>query len=260
MRRTLVLLIAFTIPALLAGCGFNGGDPMEEIFERTYQVDTAATLSLSNQDGSIRIYGADIKEVKLHAIKKAYRTERLGQISVNVVAAPDSVSITTSYPPRKRWGVGDRSGTVDYILVVPQTCKISNVTLANGEMLIDGMRGEFVNAHLKNGRLYGHNCFGNVRFSVATGGLDLNYDWWEQWKFSISAEAENGGIHAFIPADASFHLIAESENGRISNDFAEQEQRHPDDHKIDMLIGPAPEAEVNMRAGDGNIEIAATGP
>ena len=261
MRRTLVLLTISAIPALFAGCGFNGGDrTVEEIFERTYQVDPAATLSLSNQDGSIRIYGADIKEVRLQAIKKAYSTERLGQISVNVAAAPDSVSITTSYPPRKRWGLGDRSGTVDYILVVPQTCKISNAALANGEMLIDGMRGEFVNAHLKNGRLYGRNCFGNVRFSVSTGGLDIDYDWWEQSKFSINAEAENGGIHAFIPADASFHLIAEAENGRISNDFAEQEQRHADDHKIDMLIGPAPKAEVNLRARDGNIEIGATGP
>lgn len=261
MCRTLVLLTISAIPGLFAGCGFNGGDrTVEEIFERTYQVDPAAALSLINQDGSIRIYGANITEVRLQAIKKAYSTERLGQISVNVTAAPDAVSITTSYPPRKRWGWGDRSGTVDYILVVPQNCQISNAVLANGEMLIDGMRGEFVNAHLKSGRLYGRNCFGNVRLSVATGGLDINYDWWEQGKFSINVEAENGGIHAFIPADASFHLIADAESGRISNDFAEQEQRHADDRKIDMLIGPAPDAEVNMRAGDGNIEIGATGP
>jgi hypothetical protein len=260
MRRTLVLLTVFAIPALLAGC-FNGGDrTVEEIFERTYQVDPAATLSLSNQDGSIRIYGADIKEVRLRAIKKAYSTERLGQISVNVAVAPDSVSITTSHPPGKRWSLGDRSGTIDYILVVPQTCKISNAALANGEMLIDGMRGEFVNAHLKNGRLYGHNCFGDVRFSVTTGGIDFSYDWWEQRKFSINVEIESGRIHAFIPRNASFHLVADADNGRISNDFAEQGQRHAGDRKIDMLIGPAPEPEVKLRTRDGNVEISETNP
>ena len=261
MRRTLVLLTISAIPALFAGCDFDGGDRIvEEIFEQTYQVDPAATLSLSNQDGSIGIYGADITEIRLQAIKKAYSAERLGKISVKVAAAPDSVSITTSYPPRKRWGLGDRSGTVDYILVVPQTCKISNASLANGEILIDGMRGESVNAHLKNGRLYGRNCFSNVRLSVSTGGLDIDYDWWEQSKFSINVEVENGGIHAFIPAHASFRLSADAESGRISNDFAEQEQRHHDDHKIDMSIGPAPGPEVTLRARDGNIEIGATGP
>jgi hypothetical protein len=261
MRRTLVLLILSAIPALFAGCGFNSSDRIvEETFEQTYQVDPGATVSLSNQDGSIRIYGADIKEIRLEATKKAYSIERLGKISVNVAATPDSVSITTSYPPRKRWGLADRSGTVDYILVVPQTCKISNASLANGEMLIDGMRGEFVNAHLKNGRLFGRNCFGNIRLSVAMGGLDIDYDWWEDRKFSINVEVENGGIHAFIPADASFHLMADAESGRISNDFAEQQQRHADDRKIDMLIGPAPKSEVILRARDGNIDLGATSP
>jgi hypothetical protein len=246
---------------LFASCGFDGGDrTLEEIAEHDYQVDPSATLSLSNEDGSIRIYGADIKEIKLQAIKKAYSAERLSKISVNVSAGPDAVSIETSYPPKKRWGLGDRSGTVDYILVVPQTCKISKVNLGSGEILIEGMRGESVDAHLKTGRLFGHNCFGRVHLSVVNGGIDIFYDWWEQRKFSIEAEIENGGIHAFIPSEASFHLIAETEDGRIANDFAEKEQRHADDRKIDMLIGAAPEPEVKLLARDGNVMIVETNP
>lgn len=258
-KRAPVLLIISAIPVLLAGCGFDGGDrTLEDVVEQTYKVDPTVNLSLSNADGSIRIYGADVAEIKLQAIKKAYSAERLGKISVHVSVQPGAVSIETNYPPKKTWGLGDRSGTVDYILVVPQTCKISKLELATGEMLIGGMRGEIVNAHLVNGRLYAHNCFGNVHLTAINGGIDIFYDWWEEQKFAINAEIENGGVRAFIPSEASFHLIAETKEGRISNDFAEKEQRHAGDSKIDMLIGAAPEAEVKLRARDGNIKIGET--
>lgn len=254
-------LCGFAAIALLcAGCGFDGGDrTLEEVVEQNYQVNPTVTLRIINGDGSIRIYAAKTTEIKLQAIKKAYSARRLTEIFVNVSARPDSVSIETYFPPKKTWGLGDRSGTVDYILVVPQTCEISKVELANGEMLIEGTRGEVVDASLINGRLFARNCFGNVHLRVVSGGLDVSYDWWEQTKFSINAEIVNGGVRAFIPGEASFHLIAETDDGQIANDFTEKEQRRAGSiRKIDMLIGPAPEAEVKLRARDGNIRIAET--
>ena len=260
MRRNRHSLKFLTLPAiavLFAGCGLGGGDrTLEEVAEQTYKVDATATLSLSNADGSVRIYGTDTTEIKLRAIKKTYSAERLSKISVNVSAQPGSVSIETNYPPKKTWGLGDRSGTVDYILVVPQTCKISRLDLVNGEILIDGLRGEAVHANLVNGRLYAHNCFSDVHLSVITGGLDVSYNSWEQRKFSIDAQIVNGHTHVFIPGDASFHVVAETEDGQIDNAFAEQAQRNGDDvSKIDMVIGKTPEAEFRLRAKNGNIQI-----
>ncbi len=256
-RRSLNFLIVPAITVLLAGCGFHGGDQtLEEIVEQTYKVDATATLSLSNTDGSVRIYGTDTTEIILQAIKKTYSAERLSKISVNVSAQPGSVSIETNYPPKKTWGLGDRSGTVDYILVVPQTCKISRLDLVNGEILIDGLRGEAVHANLVNGRLYAHNCFSDVHLSVITGGLDVSYNSWEQRKFSIDAQIVNGHTHVFIPGDASFHVVAETEDGQIDNAFAEQAQRNGEDvSKIDLVIGTTPEAEFRLRAKNGNIQI-----
>src|SRR6202049_962086 len=249
-RRSLNFLILPAIAVLLAGCGLGGGDQtLEEIVEQTYKIDATATLSLSNIDGSIRIYGIDTTEIKLRAIKKAYSAQRLSKISVNVSVQPGSVSIETEYPPKKTWGLGDRSGTVDYILVVPQTCKISRLDLANGEILIDGMRGEAIHAKLVNGRLYAHNCFSDVHLSVITGGLDVSYDRWELRKFSIDAQIVNGHTHVFIPGDASFHVVAETEDGQIDNAFTEQAQRNGDDvSKIDLVIGTTPVLELRLRA------------
>lgn len=256
-KRELLLLIGAAIAALFAGCGLKGGDEaLEEIVEQTYQVDPAARLSISNTDGAIRIYGADITEIRIHAVKKAYSTVRLRRIDINISAQPGAVSIETNYPPKKTWGLGDRSGTVDYTVVVPQTCVISRLDLAAGEILVEGLRGGSAHAHLTNGRLFAHNCFGDIDLTAENGGIDVYYDWWENKRFSINAEIADGNMRAFIPGDASFHLIAEAEDGHIANDFAEKEQRQPSVRKIDRIIGTQAGAEVRLRARSGNIKIA----
>ena len=256
-KRSLNFLILPVITALFVGCGLGSGDrTLEEIVEQTYKVNATATLSISNAEGSIRIYGTDTTEIKLRAIKKTYSAGRLSKISVNVSAQPDSVSIETNYPPKKTWGLGDRSGTVDYVLVVPQTCKISRLDLANGEILIENLRGESVQASLTNGRLYAHNCFSDAHLSVITGGLDVSYNLWEQRKFLIDAQIINGHMHVLIPGDASFHVVAETEDGLIDNAFAEQAQRNGEDvSKIDAVVGSTPKAEFRFRAKNGNVQI-----
>ena len=245
----------------LAGCGFNSGDQaFEETVEQTYQVDPTVTLAISNADGSVRVYGADITEISVKAVKKALSAERLRKIDIKISAQHDAVSIETHYPPKKPWGFGDRSGTVDYILIVPQTCTISKLDLTNGEVLVEGLRGPNVQAHLENGRIFSHNCFGNIHLTAINGGIDLYYDWWEEErKFSIDAAIVNGGVRAFIPIDASFHLIAETEDGQIANDFAEKEKRHAGGvTRIDEIVGTNAEAKVRLHAKSGNIKVGET--
>jgi hypothetical protein len=259
-KRSLVLLILTPI-TFLTGCGLNGGDrTLEETVEQTYPVDPTATLAISNADGSVRVYGADVTEISVKAVKKALSAARLRKIDVNISARHDAVSIETNYPPKKTWGFGDRSGTVDYILIVPQTCKIAKLDLTNGEVLVEGMRSPNVQAHLENGRIFSHNCFGNIHLTAINGGIDLYYDWWEEeQKFLIDAAIVNGSVRAFIPIDASFHLIAETEEGHIANDFAEKEQRHAVGvTRIDRIVGTNTEAEVRLHAKSGNIKVGET--
>ncbi|HAF04353.1 MAG TPA: hypothetical protein DCG89_11215 [Spartobacteria bacterium] len=246
--------------ALLSGCGESIEQPLEQVTEKDYVVDPAANFSIRNRDGSIRIYGSDKPEMTVQAIKKAYSADRLNKIAVNISVQPHSVSIETNFPPMPRWGLFDRSGTVDYIIIVPETSKITRVELINGEVSIDGIRGGNVDASLTTGRLYGHNCFGDLRLAVNNGGLDLGYDWWEQRSFSVDAKIARGNARAFIPGDASFHLVAESLNGKVASDFTEQKQRNGQLTKIDTLIGTNPGPDVKIHAMEGNIKIVEVNP
>ncbi len=251
----------FLAGSLLTACGPAVDSTLEQTIEQTYALDPTADISITNQAGSIRIYGSDVAEIKLQAVKKAYTTERLNGIAVNVTAKPNSISIETKFPLKRTWGFSDRSGTVDYVLVVPQTARVPRLELENGEVLIEGMRGAKVNVQLGTGRLFAHNCFANLDLAVNTGNVALIYDWWENSKFSVKANIADGNGLAFIPSDASFHLVAEAPNGKIDNDFTEKEQRNGDAlPKIDMLVGGGGEVGIEIRATDGNIKIAEANP
>lgn len=234
---------------------------LEDVIEENYAIEPTAKVSIRNDEGSILIYGADITEMKMQATKRAYNPERLAKISVNVSVQPGEVAIETQYPPKPKWGWSDRSGTVDYVLILPWTCDISRLELGTGEIVIDGMRGDSVHANLENGRLFGHNCFCDFTAAVTNGGLDIGYDWWETHKFSVDAQIVNGNARAFIPGEAVFHLAAASVNGHVASDFTEKEHRQQSAvSKIDRVIGGVSEIDLKIHAINGSIKIAEAVP
>jgi hypothetical protein len=244
---------------LLVGCGSS--EPLEQIIEQTYPVNPAASIKITNIDGTIELHGSPKPEVHLQAIKKAYTTARLGGIAVNVKAQIDGIAIDTQIPSAKEWSLGDRSGTVDYVVVVPQTAKTVQVELRNGEILVAGMFNGEVRATLENGRVFVRNCFGEVHAASGTGALTVIYDWWEQHKFSADARITDGNLFAVIPSDASFRVHAEAPTGKIGNDFTDQEQRTGATlTKLDAVVGDSPEVVINLRADDGNIKIVEANP
>jgi hypothetical protein len=178
---------------------------------------------------------------------------------MDVKATPNSVSITTTIPPRKNV-VSDRSGTVDYIIIVPQTAHVIQAELSNGELLVEGLRpGASAKAHVTNGWVGGHNCFANLDLAVETGRLDIAYDWWENHEFSVKATNTRGNIRAAFASDASLNLSATAPEGRIANTFdAKQSSPAGIVHSIATVIGAEAGANIALEAGRGNIRIEKT--
>lgn len=261
IERQSFRLILVALSLSLIGCGSATDRTLEETIEQFYKIDPTASVSIKNRDGSIRIYGADTNEMRLQAIKRAYSGKRLKQMAINVSVQPSSVSIETNFPPKQTWGLFDRSGTVDYTIVVPRTANISRLELANGEASVEEVRGRSVNAHLGSGRLLDHNCFSNVDFAVSRGTLSLVYEWWERVQFSVQANIADGNVWASLPSDAALHLLAETVHGKIATDIAEQgECRVEPITKIDMLVHGGGTAGIKMHATEGNIKIVEQNP
>ncbi len=201
----------------LSGCRPAVDRTLEELIDHSYPVEPIATLSVTNRDGSIRVYaaGGETRDVRVEAIKKAYSTERLKAISIQVSAKPN----------------------------------------------LDGMRSEEARARLGNGRLFAHNCFGNLDLSLETGNLAIVYEWWEDLEFSIHVAIQSGNAFAYIPSDAAFHLVAHTATGKIANDFAEKEERHAEPiNQIDMLVAGGGKTTFEFKTRDGNVKITEHNP
>jgi hypothetical protein len=247
----------------LAGCGSENDRVVEETFERLYTIEPNANITIQNGDGAILVYGSNTNEMRVHAIKKAYRRARLTQIAIDVSTKPGSVSITTKFPPRPKWGLFDRSGTVDYTVVVPATASISGLDLDAGEILVDGMRGRTTRARLGEGRMFARNCFTNLDLAVRRGNLIVSYDWWEEGNFSAQANIARGNAWAYLPGDATFHLLAKAAHGEIFNDFESPAVAEPAaarGTKIDALVNGGGEATIKFRVTEGDIKIVETNP
>lgn len=242
------LLVASGIP------GAAGTQIFQETFEKTYSLNPSARFRLKNQDGSVWIYGANVSEMKVRALKKAYRKDRLEQINVNVVVRPDVVTIETTFPAKPKWGLSDRSGTVDYVIILPWFCDVEKVELGAGEVMIEGMRGNEVQAELGSGRMFGRNCYTDMRLSLAVGDLAVAYDWWESQAVAVNARNGNGNMQIFIPRDAQFRLHAETADGLVLTDFANEGS--PANRKsLELAIGDNPNGQMRIQAVNGSITV-----
>lgn len=248
---------------LLNGCGSADDRVLEEVSEKVYTIDPATNVSIRNGDGAVLLYGSDANDMRVHAVKKAYSRERLSQIAIDISVRPSAVSVSTKFPPQPKWPLSDRSGTVDYTIVVPATANISALDLNAGEVVLDAMRGPKVRARLSDGRIFARNCFTNLDLTAERGTLTLSYDWWEEEKFTARVNMGQGNAWLFLPTDAAFHLLAHAGRGKISNDFnnlpvsANSSVRGM---KIDQIISGGGSATINVRVDKGDIKIAEANP
>jgi hypothetical protein len=263
IKRRNLRQIAVVLLLSLTGCGSESEPVIEETFERAYTVQPNTDISVQNRDGAVLVYGANTNELQVHATKKAYSRMRLKEIAIDVSVQSTTVSIDTKVPPKPRWALFDRSGTVDYTVVLPATASISQLRLVAGEVLVDGMRGPSVHAWLGDGRMLAHNCFTKIDLALQRGNLTVLYDWWEHGTFSVHANIAKGNAWAFLPSESAFHLVAETAHGRIANDFdnlAVERTASAAPAKIDMLVNGGGRAAIKMDAADGEIKIVEANP
>lgn len=246
-----------TAATLALAVSANARELLEDVVEKSFPLSSSGTFALRSVDGTVQIYGSNSNEVKVVAIKKAFSPSRLNGIQIQIDAKDGAINVNTLAPPKPDWGFSDRSGTVDYIINIPQTARIASIDLPNGELIIEGMRGGQIAASLGNGRLATHNCFCDQKVRVDTGGIDVVFDWLEEQPHLIEATIDDGNARALIPSDASFELNAVAEDGHVASDFSQIENRKRGGvSEIHETIGEAPFSKLNIRAAHGNIQIS----
>jgi hypothetical protein len=247
----------------LVGCSSKSDPVLEEAFERLYAIQPTADITIQNHDGAVLVYGSNTSEIQVQATKKAYSAMRLKQIAIDVSVQPTSVSINVKRPPKPKWALFDRSGTVDCTIVAPATANISQLRLDAGEVLVDGMHGRSLHAWLGDGRMFVRNCFTNTNLTLQRGNLAISYDWWDPGKFSLEADIVRGNAWIFLPTDTACHLVAETGYGHLGNDFDNPEIARSvfaAAAKINMPVHGGGQTKIKLRTANGDVRIVKANP
>ncbi len=198
-------------------------DEVREEFHQSYPLSDNGRITVENLNGGVRISVWDKNEVKVDAVKKAYRRERFDEAKIEVNATADSVRIRTRYPDRgqtfndeesRRYG---NPATVEYSLTIPRRARIESVDVINGSLDIDGAEGD-VKASSINGHVKARALVGEVRLSTVNGNLETTFTRLDSAK-SVTLNSVNGNIVLVIPSDANAQVRAGTVHGGVHNDF-----------------------------------------
>lgn len=201
------------------------GQELTEEFHQTYPLNATGRVSIENINGGVHISVWDQNMVKVDAVKRAYKKERLDEATVDVITTADSVRIKTEYPDRNQtFSSGERRynnpAEVEYTLTIPRKARIDSADLVNGSLEIDGAEGD-VKAACVNGQLKARGLTGDVKLSTVNGGVEATITRLEESK-STSLNSVNGSIVLTIPSDANAQVKANTIHGSITNDFGLQ--------------------------------------
>src|SRR2546425_60224 len=164
----------------------TSGDELREEFHQTYPLSANGRVSIENINGGVRISVWDQNEVKVDAVKRAYRRERLEEAKIEVNTTADSIRIKTEYPERDY----NNPATVEYSLTIPRRARIESVEVINGSLDIDGAEGD-VKASSINGYVKARALTGEVRLSTVNGGLEATFTRLDEAK-PVSLNSVNG--------------------------------------------------------------------
>lgn len=199
---------------------------LTEEFHQTYPLNANGRVSIENINGGVRISVWDQNMVKVDAVKRAYKKERLDEAKVDVSTTADSVRIRTEYPDRNQSFSDNESrrynnpAEVEYTLTIPRKARIDSADLVNGSLEIEGAEGD-VKAACVNGNVKARGLTGEVKLSTVNGGVEATIARLEESK-STSLNSVNGSIVLTIPADSSAQVRASTIHGSITNDFGLQ--------------------------------------
>ena len=199
------------------------GDMLTEEFHQLYPLTASGRVSIANINGGVRIAVWDLNQVKVDAIKKAYRREALDEVKIDVVNTADSVRIKSKYPERDQNFTNEKSrrhenpAVVEYTLTIPRKAQLDSAELVNGSLEIEGAEGD-VKAACVNGRVKATGLMGDVKLSTVNGSVEATVSRLDDAK-GVTLNSVNGSIVLIIPANASAQVKANTVHGAITNDF-----------------------------------------
>jgi hypothetical protein len=181
----------------------------EQVFERTYPLQSGGHFVLDNVNGSVQVEGWDRDEVEVRAVKTAQNDPGdVDRVQIEVESHPDEVDVHTCYLEGEGAGVA-----VEYHIYVPNRVLLGSVHTVNGSLTVRGIDGggelRSVNGDVEvlesSGRFNAKTTNGNLRLELRELGDGA----------PMNLETVNGSVELGLPWDAGADLNVRNMNGDL---------------------------------------------
>lgn len=196
---------------------------VSEEFHQSYPLAANGRVSIENINGSVKISVWDQNEVKVDAVKRADKREKLEEAKIEVSTAGDSVRIQTKYPERNQTSGDNESrsynnpASVEYTLTIPRRARVDSADLVNGTLEIEGVEGD-VKVNCVNGNVRARGLTGEVKLSTVNGAVEATIVRLDESK-PVSLNSVNGSVVLIMPSESNAQIRASTVHGGITNDF-----------------------------------------
>ncbi len=201
----------------------NAAQDAREEFHQTYPLSANGRVSLSNIAGTIRVIAWERNEVKVDAVKTAYKPERLAEARIEVEASADALRIKTKYPDGNRnfYSGGrnreDSAATVEYTLSVPQGATLNSIQSVSGDIVIENVAGE-VTAASVSGEVTARGLRSTGKLTSVSGTVEMTVTD-AVTPTSLTLSSVSGAAQLTLPSDANADVRGSSVSGTVRNEF-----------------------------------------
>jgi RNA polymerase sigma factor (sigma-70 family) len=266
----------------------DGRARAEEAMEGSFTTKGTARVVVETFNGLIDVQTGAAGTVAAKAVKsvlaltKEAAVEDLKNIDVQMKQEGDTVRITAK--PKGEQKLTNRAAAVE--LRVPPGAGL-DLRTSNGKVTVSGGTGDAA-VTSSNGRIEVKGSKGALRLKTSNGGirveggsgqLDLRTSNGpidvKAAKAKVSAhttngsirfagsladgehsfETSNGGVSVALPADARFHLDAQTSNGRVTCGFAHKKPEGKSKSRLQTTVGENPAVSLKLRTSNGNVAV-----
>lgn len=239
----LVPLAAAALLALVAGAA-----PLEEKFEKSYDLAGITKVRLENVNGPVRVETGDRPVLHLVAVKKSHgghAEETLKDTEIHVSKTGSMIEIETRLPRRGRFfGLflqGPRDAEVSYELTLPAGIS-TEVETVNGRVSAIKRSGTTTLSTV-NGSIRAEGQEGSLKVNTVNGSVEIVFAGPSR---ATDVETVNGSVEITAAKDSSFRYQLQTVNGAIRSDF---------DVSVEKRFGNAKEARGEVNGGRERLAI-----
>jgi DUF4097 and DUF4098 domain-containing protein YvlB len=253
MKNTFIKTIAIASSILLLTISSAYADIVDTI-EKSFTVDSNASLRLSNVNGGVEIQAWDKDEIKVTAVITADSQEDRDRIEIEFDQNSRGVIVETEYKNESSWGNNHNLAKVEYTVMVPFSATLSAIELVNGSLRIEGIEGE-INADTVNGSIQAEGLTTNGEFNSVNGSIKVSYKSLSNEIDDIELATVNGSIKLYVPADISASVNAETMHGSIKTDFGLHAEKNMfSGRNLEGNIGSG-DIRINIESVNGSVKI-----